>query len=93
MSLMILNDSRLPLFATNHYDDSNIGNVLGDIVDAMGKVKAVDHHCELLGITTKQVIGVGDGANDLKVRPSPSSSVFSPFHDILENALPFTKVP
>lgn len=54
-----------------------IGNVLGDIVDAMGKVDAVNRHCELLGITPNQVIGMGDGANDLKVPITASFSFIS----------------
>lgn len=42
------------------------GNVLGAIVNAEGKRAALLEVRDALGITPKQVIGIGDGANDLK---------------------------
>lgn len=42
------------------------GNVLGAIVNADGKRRALIELRDELGITSEQVIGIGDGANDLK---------------------------
>lgn len=41
------------------------GRVIGTIVDADEKRRAVERTCEELGITLKQAIVIGDGANDL----------------------------
>lgn len=41
------------------------GDLLGTIVDAAGKAQALRDMCNFLGITRAQVIGIGDGANDL----------------------------
>jgi phosphoserine phosphatase len=43
------------------------GKVLGDIVDAQGKAEALLHVCGELELRPEQVIGMGDGANDLKM--------------------------
>ncbi|MFA5531117.1 MAG: phosphoserine phosphatase SerB [Thiohalomonadaceae bacterium] len=43
------------------------GCVLGDIVDADGKARFLKELCERMGITSAQVIALGDGANDLKM--------------------------
>ncbi len=43
------------------------GKVLGRIVDAQGKAEALAHVRDELGLTSEQVIAMGDGANDLKM--------------------------
>lgn len=43
------------------------GRVLGDIVDADIKAKALQAACEALGVSAHRAIAVGDGANDLKM--------------------------
>lgn len=43
------------------------GRVLGDIVDAQGKADFLGELCAELGISAKQAVVVGDGANDLKM--------------------------
>lgn len=47
-------------------DGKLTGRVLGDIVDAEGKLTELKRVRDLLGLKQEQVIGVGDGANDLK---------------------------
>jgi phosphoserine phosphatase len=42
------------------------GNVVGDIVNAEGKRKALLEVRDELGLRREQLIGIGDGANDLK---------------------------
>jgi phosphoserine phosphatase len=42
------------------------GEIVGDIVNADGKRDELLRVCDLLGIAREQVIGIGDGANDLK---------------------------
>lgn len=39
--------------------------IIGDVVDAQAKLDSVKKHAQLLGIELSQVIGIGDGANDL----------------------------
>ena len=46
-------------------DGKLTGRVLGDILDAQGKADWLNRTREELGFTTKQVIAIGDGANDL----------------------------
>ena len=47
-------------------DDRLTGNVVGEIVDAEVKKQALLERRDELGIAKEQVIGMGDGANDLK---------------------------
>lgn len=42
------------------------GEIVGDIVNADGKCQELLRIRDLLGITREQIIGIGDGANDLK---------------------------
>ena len=42
------------------------GKVIGEIVDAEVKRRALLERRDELGITREQIIGMGDGANDLK---------------------------
>jgi len=42
-----------------------LGSVVGEIVDAQGKARALRETRESLGLTKQQVIAIGDGANDL----------------------------
>jgi len=51
------------------------GKVLGDIVDAEGKRKAVEHVCAAMGIMPEQAIVMGDGANDLRMMSIAGLSV------------------
>jgi phosphoserine phosphatase len=43
------------------------GRVVGGIVDADEKMRAVERTCAAMGISTRQAIVMGDGANDLKM--------------------------
>jgi phosphoserine phosphatase len=43
------------------------GNILGDIVDSDRKAQELAKLRDQLGLNTNQTIGVGDGANDLKM--------------------------
>jgi phosphoserine phosphatase len=51
------------------------GKVLGDIVDAQGKAEALLHVCGELELRPEQVIGMGDGANDLKMMAHAGVSI------------------
>jgi phosphoserine phosphatase len=51
------------------------GKVLGDIVDAQGKAEALLHVCGELGLQLAQVIGMGDGANDLRMMAHAGISI------------------
>jgi phosphoserine phosphatase len=46
--------------------DKLTGNIVGDIVNAEGKREALIEVRDQLGLTREQIIGIGDGANDLK---------------------------
>lgn len=48
-------------------DGKLTGRILGDIVDAQAKADALVSVRNQLGLQQKQVIGIGDGANDLKM--------------------------
>jgi phosphoserine phosphatase len=48
-------------------DGKLTGKVIGNIVDADEKKRTVERVCAELGITPKQAIVMGDGANDLKM--------------------------
>jgi phosphoserine phosphatase len=47
-------------------DGKLTGRVLGDIVDAAAKAAALRHMRDELGVPATAVLGIGDGANDLK---------------------------
>ncbi len=47
-------------------DDVLTGCVIGEIVDADVKRNTLLEQRDALGITSEQIIGIGDGANDLK---------------------------
>lgn len=51
------------------------GRVIGGIVDADEKKRTVERVCAELGISTKQAIVMGDGANDLKMMDISGMSV------------------
>lgn len=51
------------------------GRVVGDIVDAAGKRAALERSRGALGIAREQVIGIGDGANDLEFLAAAGVSV------------------
>lgn len=48
-------------------DGKLTGRVLGDVLDAQGKADWLNRTREELGLHPKQVVAVGDGANDLKM--------------------------
>ncbi|HTH44298.1 MAG TPA: phosphoserine phosphatase SerB [Oxalicibacterium sp.] len=48
-------------------DGKLTGRLTGDIVDAEEKMRTVERICAELGISNKQTIVMGDGANDLKM--------------------------
>ena len=56
-------------------DDELTGKVLGTIVDADEKQRTVERVCAELGISAKQAIVMGDGANDLKMMAIAGMSV------------------
>lgn len=51
------------------------GRVLGDIVDAQGKADWLNRIRDQLGLKKKQVIAMGDGANDLKMMAESGISI------------------
>lgn len=51
------------------------GEVVGDVCGAKAKADFLLAHCELLGINAKQVIAMGDGANDLLMMDEAGLSV------------------
>ncbi len=55
-------------FHANQFEwsgDQLTGRVLGEIVDARGKVQAIERWCQHYNLDPKRCIAVGDGANDL----------------------------
>jgi phosphoserine phosphatase len=46
--------------------DKLTGNIVGEIVNAEGKRNALIEVRDQLGLGREQIIGIGDGANDLK---------------------------
>jgi phosphoserine phosphatase len=51
------------------------GKVLGKILDAQGKADALNGLSKKLGLSREQVIGMGDGANDLKMMAAAGVSI------------------
>lgn len=51
------------------------GKVVGGIVDAEEKMRTVERTCDALGISAKQAIVMGDGANDLQMMSIAGLSV------------------
>ena len=51
------------------------GKVLGNIVDAQGKADSLIQLRRKLGLKEEQVIGIGDGANDLKMMAAAGVSI------------------
>lgn len=51
------------------------GKVVGDIVDAAGKRAALERSRSALGIAREQVLGIGDGANDLEFLAAAGVSI------------------
>jgi phosphoserine phosphatase len=56
-------------------DGKLTGRVVGGIVDADEKKNTVERVCAELGISTRQAIVMGDGANDLKMMEISGISV------------------
>jgi phosphoserine phosphatase len=56
-------------------DEKLTGQVLGNIVDAQAKADFLIQQREELGLEQKQVIAIGDGANDLKMMTSAGASI------------------
>ena len=56
-------------------DGKLTGKVVGTIVDATEKQRTVERVCAELGISTRQAIVMGDGANDLKMMDISGLSV------------------
>ena len=55
--------------------DHLTGRVLGDIVDAAGKARAVDDLLTSRGVSKAQAIAIGDGANDLAMMAGAGLSI------------------
>ena len=56
-------------------DGKLAGRVLGNIVDAQGKADSLIQLRRKLGLKAEQVIGIGDGANDLKMMAAAGVSI------------------
>lgn len=56
-------------------DGKLTGKVLGKIIDAEGKAAALNRVREQLGLKREQVIGIGDGANDLRMLAEAGVSI------------------
>jgi len=56
-------------------DGKLTGKVLGKILDAQGKADALNGMRAELGLSREQVIGMGDGANDLKMMAAAGVSI------------------
>jgi len=56
-------------------DGKLTGNVIGGIVDGEEKKLTVERVCQQLGVSSKQAIVMGDGANDLKMMSIAGLSV------------------
>ena len=56
-------------------DGKLTGEIVGDIVNADGKRDALIEVRDRLGITREQIIGIGDGANDLKFMAESGVSI------------------
>jgi phosphoserine phosphatase len=56
-------------------DGKITGRILGEIVDAEGKARALREARDRLGLKRKQVLAIGDGANDLKMMAEAGASV------------------
>ena len=51
------------------------GKVLGSVVDAKAKANYIEELCNYYGLSSKQVIAIGDGANDLEMMKLAGLSV------------------
>ncbi len=56
-------------------DNKLTGKVLGTIIGRAGKAEKLKEVCDKLGITGKQVIAIGDGANDLDMMAAAGVSI------------------
>ncbi len=56
-------------------DGKITGRILGEIVDAEGKARALREARDRLGLKREQVLAIGDGANDLKMMAEAGASV------------------
>ena len=56
-------------------DGKITGRILGEIVDAAGKARALREARDRLGLNREQVLAIGDGANDLKMMAEAGASV------------------
>jgi phosphoserine phosphatase len=56
-------------------DGKLTGRVLGDILDAQGKADWLNQTRNKLGLTQKQVVAIGDGANDLLMMAQAGVSI------------------
>ncbi len=56
-------------------DGKLTGKILGDIVNAEEKAKTLLNCCEQLGISPKETIAIGDGANDLRMLHAAGLSI------------------
>jgi phosphoserine phosphatase len=56
-------------------DGKLTGKVVGQVFDAQGKADALVHVRKELGLRAEQVIGMGDGANDLKMMAQAGVSI------------------
>lgn len=56
-------------------DNKLTGRLLGDIVDAQAKADFLDQKRQELGLESRQVIAMGDGANDLPMMSAAGASI------------------
>jgi phosphoserine phosphatase len=55
--------------------DTIMGRILGEIVDAEGKARALREVRDELGLEQQQVLAIGDGANDLSFMAEAGVSI------------------
>jgi phosphoserine phosphatase len=51
------------------------GRVLGDIVDAAAKARALEEWADAVGVPLRQTVAIGDGANDLEMMAAAGLSI------------------
>ena len=67
--------SSLPSSPATTADGKLTGGLVGTIVNAQGKRKALEATCAKLGCAPAQAIAIGDGANDLEMMGAAGASV------------------
>jgi len=56
-------------------DNKLTGNVLGDVVDGNSKLETLNRLKEKLGLSSEQIVAIGDGANDLPMLTAAGTGI------------------